>query len=316
MLRDDLWTFYGVAFAIALAGIATLPATYSRMLVKAFTERRGLALSVALSGVGVAGIVLPFALERAISSYGWRTAYLFFAAFILFVGWPIVIAWLRDVPSRTDTVAPDRSNKSALENARWSLLRRTPLARMAVACFLLGLSLFGVVVHLVPWLTGELGSTQKAAAAMSLLGVSTFASRLLCGWLLDRMFAPYLAGLVFAIAGLSLLYITAADSRPAILVAVALLGIANGADFDIISYLVSRYVPLHHYTWAYGIVYSAFLTGATVGPLLLGFAYDRHQSYSFGVQVFAAAVLVVGGLLATLGEYREPLQVAMADHAT
>jgi len=76
MLRDDLWMFYGVAFAIALAGIATLPATYSRMLVKAFTERRGLALSVALSGVGVAGIVLPFALERAISSYGWRTAYL------------------------------------------------------------------------------------------------------------------------------------------------------------------------------------------------------------------------------------------------
>ena len=310
-LQGDLWAFYGVALVIALAGIATLPATYSRMLVKAFTQRRGLALSIALSGVGVAAIVLPIGLERAIANYGWRTACLLFAALILLVGWPIVGAWLRDVPSATGAAAAPAQAVvgPVLRGSRWALLRQTPLARMAFACFLLGLSLFGVVVHLVPWLTDELGSTRRAAAAVSLLGASTFVSRLLCGWLLDRVFAPYLAGVVFALAAASLFYIAGEAVAPGILMAVVLLGLANGADFDIISYLVSRYVPLAHYSWAYGIVYSAFLAGVTVGPLLLGFAYDRHGSYSFGVQVFAVAVLAVAGLFATLGQYREPLQV-------
>ncbi len=305
----QLWVFYGLAFAIALTGMATLPPTYSRMLVNAFSRRRGLALSIALSGVGVAAVVLPLVLERAIANYGWRTAYLCFALVVLLVGWPVVMAWLREVPPSTTAsgVARPETSGSAFWSTRRALLRQTPLPRLAVACFLLGLSLFGVVVHFVPWFSIELGSTQKAAAAASLLGLSTFASRLLCGWLLDRVFAPYLAAGVFAVAALSLFYIGATDLTAGVLVAVALIGLANGADFDIISYLVSRYVPLSHYTWAYGVVYSAFLAGATVGPLLLGFAYDQKGSYALGVQVFAVAVLAAAGVFVTLGPYREPL---------
>jgi predicted MFS family arabinose efflux permease len=315
-LQGNLVHFYLIALAIALSGIATLPATYSRMLVASFTGRRGLALSIALSGVGVAAVVLPVALERIIADFGWRTAYLSLAAIILVVGWPIVTLWLREVPGSTDVgrateaqrersvaTAPDRDR-------RRRLLHQTPLARMIVACFVLGLSMFGVIAHLMPLLTAAMGSTREAAAAVSLLGASTFASRLLCGWLLDRVFAPFLAGFVFLVAAASLIYVAAADAALGILVAVILLGLANGADFDIISYLLSRYVPLKHYTWAYGLVYSAFLAGATLGPLLLGFAYDRSGGYSAGVLTFAAGILVSGALFATLGPYREPLHVA------
>jgi predicted MFS family arabinose efflux permease len=312
-LQGNLLIFYLLALAIAVSGLATLPATYSRMLVGAFAQRRGLALSIALSGVGAAAVILPLGLERIIAQYGWRTACLTLAAVILLVGWPIVGLWLREVPSTTG--ADDARNglrarsipNSPELRSRLELLTRTPLARMVVACFVLGVSMFGVVTHLMPMLSAEMGSTKSAAAAVSLLGASTFASRLLCGWLLDRVFAPYLAAVVFVVAAASLMYIASSNATAGILVAVILLGLANGADFDIISYLVSRYVPLPHYTWAYGVVYSAFLTGATIGPLMLGFTYDRTGTYSLGVLLFAFAVLVSAALFATLGRYREPL---------
>lgn len=313
-LQDNLSLFYLLAFAIAMSGIATLPATYSRMLVGSFTQRRGLALSIALSGVGVAAVVLPLGLERVIATSGWRAAYMCLAAVILLIGWPIVGFWLREAPSSVNPgeATVTHRDPSFSEATEWSsrveILRRTPLLRMVIACFVLGLSMFGVITHLMPWLTAEFGSTQEAAAAVALLGVSTFASRLLCGWLLDRVFAPSLAAVVFGVAAVSLMYIASSETTHGILVAVLLLGLANGADFDIISYLVSRYVPLTHYTWAYGIIYSAFLTGATVGPLLLGFSYDQAGSYSPGALLLAVAVLVAAVLFAALGPYRVPLQ--------
>jgi MFS family permease len=62
LLKPPLWHFY-VVFALAgLLGVATTPVTYSRVVANWFDRRRGVALGIAASGVGLGTFVtLPLA---------------------------------------------------------------------------------------------------------------------------------------------------------------------------------------------------------------------------------------------------------------
>jgi hypothetical protein len=77
-----------------------------------------------------------------------------------------------------------------------------------------------------------------------------------------------------------------------------LIGIAIGAEVDIIAYLVSRYFGLGAYTQTYGCVYGAFVAAAALSPLLVGVQYsisgNYHAALIWGVALlFASAFLLM-----------------------
>ncbi len=104
-----------------------------------------------------------------------------------------------------------------------------------------------------------------AVVAFSLFGLTVILGRVSCGYLVDRYFAPYVA-VVFLVGpavGIALLALDSGTST--VYLAAVLLGLGLGAEFDLLSYFISRYLGLKVYGKIYGLMYSAFSLGAGSG---------------------------------------------------
>jgi MFS family permease len=83
----------------------------------------------------------------------------------------------------------------------------------------------------------------------------------------------------------------------------ALIGLASGAEADLLAYLMSRYFGLAHYGKLYGLQYSVFGLASGLSPFVFGRIFDVTHSYE--IALYSAGVLFVLGaaVLLTLGRY-------------
>jgi MFS family permease len=300
LLQGSLAHYYAVYVLLALTGIGTAPTSYTRVVVLWFDERRGLALGVALAGVGIGTALLPLYVQYWMGKHGWQAGYLSIAALLLVFSLPVVWRWLWEPPALQS--AGNQAPELPGNPLKVAITGRV-FWQLAAGFVLLGIFTAAVLTHLVPMLRDRGLSAEAAAQALSVLGVALIFGRLLTGWLLDRYFAPHvvLACLVTALAGVALL-ISGAQGMLA-LTAVALMGFGIGAELDFMSYLISRYQGLRAYGRLYGIVYGAFILGAGLGPLLMGYGQQRHGNYDAALLQVAAIVALTLPLFGTLGRY-------------
>ncbi len=78
----------------------------------------------------------------------------------------------------------------------------------------------------------------------------------------------------------------------------------QGAELDIIPYMVSRYFGLQAFAEIYGYLFAVFTLGGVVGPMLMGMWFDATGSYGLILGVLAIGTLVAVGLMTRLGPYR------------
>jgi MFS family permease len=177
---------------------------------------------------------------------------------------------------------------------------------MAIA---MSLGVGGLVVHFVP-MFGDLGAHSiRAAQIASILGLSSVAGRIGVGMLLDRLPAPYVAfgTLIVAAFGILLLFVFGLEFAP---LAVALVGLAAGAEVDLIAYLCSRQFGTRAYGTIYGWQYSVFVMGYGFSPFLVGLARDHFGNYEFALLASAGAV-ALAGLVAPMLRSEPQLDVAL-----
>src|SRR5437588_8461457 len=88
---------FTLLFALAEAASAVqTPLGYAKAIAAWFDRRRGLALGIAMSGVGLGGFVMPQLAEALIERIGWRGAYPSLALLTLLVAFPAVALWIRE----------------------------------------------------------------------------------------------------------------------------------------------------------------------------------------------------------------------------
>src|SRR6185437_7244585 len=83
------------ALAEGTSSIQT-PIGYAKAIAAWFDRRRGLALGVAMSGVGLGGFVMPQLAEALIERGGWRGAYPLLGLLTLVIAFPAVALWIRE----------------------------------------------------------------------------------------------------------------------------------------------------------------------------------------------------------------------------
>jgi MFS family permease len=120
---------------------------------------------------------------------------------------------------------------------------------------------------------------------------------------LDRFFAPYVAALIFAAAALGMGLLRVGNSQQLAFTAAFLVGIALGAEGDIIPYLTSRYFGLRSFGKICGFAFTGFTLAGGLGAYLIGVAFDRTGSYALPLIFCWIAALIGAGLMLTLGPY-------------
>jgi MFS family permease len=305
-LTPALWHFYAVFIGIGIVANGATQLTYARIVSNWFDRRRGLALSLVMSGVGAGAIIMPVVVEELIQYGGWRTAYLTIGLLAVGITTPLAALVLRESPGPR-AADPGPAHAPAATPSRG--LRTRVAVTLLGAFFLLSLGANGCVAHLAPLLTDGGLDTQTAALATSLLGAATLGGRLLTGVLLDRFSGPRV-GFVFILGSAAGMLLLASNSLGAALAAAVLLGLAIGAEADLMPYLIGRYFALEKFGEVYGYAFSAYAVAGAAGPLLMGCLFDVAGSYRSAVLAFAvttaASALLVGQLPPYPGHGRQP----------
>jgi len=295
------WIRYG---ALAVLCMGTTQVAFSRMVSSWFNRRLGLALGIALAGVGVGGFVWSLLIQKLIDLYGWRTAYVGIAALIAAVTLPVLFLLLRDTPSTLglpiDGEASPAARQAAIDQHGMTLreaLASRQYRLMALTFFLFGLSLQGAQLHVIPLLTSRGVSSQLAAWAQALMLITVIFGRLSSGFLLDRFFAPRVAqGFVLApIIGIAALALGASGTSAVI--SAMCIGLAVGGESDVIAYLVRRYFGLRQYSRIYGTFFSFFGAGSALGPLATAWGVAHVSDGYATVLWFHVGFLLLTALL-------------------
>ncbi|MDZ4729651.1 MAG: MFS transporter [Xanthomonadales bacterium] len=309
ILADRLWILYLLFILIGSLGAGSNSLPYLRTISAWFDRRRALALGIAMGGSGTGYVYVPPAVQYMIDTHGWRSAYFMLAAVTLLVAVPLVYFVLREKPSKADNEGVNELGTNSLSAAPVAhiplsvVLKQRLLWQLFLIFCLLSFTLYGVLSHLVPMLNDRGMSAGSAALVMSTLGVALVASRVVIGYVMDRFFAPYVAVACFLLSaiGVSLLATGAIDSLA--FFAAVCIGISMGAEIDMLAYLTGRYFGVANFGQVYGILFTSFLIGTSVGPVAYGVVYDLWGSYTWVLYVSAGLMLVSAGLTSLLPRY-------------
>jgi MFS family permease len=98
-LTASLWHFYALYLLLGVVGSGPLPA-YSKVIARWFDQKRGLALGLAMAGIGVVAFIIPPLTQVLITTVGWRQAYVFLGLLVTGIVIPVVGLFLKETPQR------------------------------------------------------------------------------------------------------------------------------------------------------------------------------------------------------------------------
>ncbi len=297
LLRGNIAQFYATYLVIGIVGNGTAQLAYSRAVLTWFEQRRGLALAVVLAGSGTGSILLPIIAQHVMTAHGWRASYVVLGALAL-IGFPLTALLVRNRP------APlvEKRNEATMRIA--SVLRSSTFWLIAFPVMLGAFSLNAAIAHLSALLNDHSVAASGAVLALPMLGVSGIVGRLITGYLLDRLFAPFVSLGVLLISGAGIVTIAYATTTAGGILGAFLMGFGAGSEADVVPYLIAKYFGRARFSTLYGLSWTAYAIGGATGPVVLGHAFDKAGSYQpVTVLLFAAPLLVAALLQLVLPKY-------------
>ena len=294
----SIWSWYFAwglfAFAQACAGNVV----WANAVVSRFDKNRGMALAILLSGQAATYGLLPLFAVWVMESHDWRMVYYLLGGFVIFVGWPLAFFFFnsaRDLKRRNPAleihVPPPAAKGGALRAMRrkhfWLIAGAYAVAAPAVS---------SLRVHIQPIMIDSGRTAMQAAGIAFFLTPASLAGRFLSGYLLDRFPAHYVAVIALLLPGVCyIILLVAGTSYVAALACAIIVGIAAGAETDVLAYLISRYFGPQYFSSLYGLLLGIFAVGYGAGPVLTGRVFDVMGSYEPSF-----IVLAVGAVLGTV----------------
>lgn len=299
--RLDL--FVMIFAVMGFFGSAATVMPYATAVCSWFNRKRGLALGLVNAGTGVGAALMPLYANFLLSRYGWQGGYWGVAVLVTLV--PVAtLAFLVRLPAgyeqeRRTLLAERRGGTGDGSLSLGAIVRSSRhFWLIAIGIFTVSVATFSVISQIVPIATDRGHSSMAAAGILSTVGIGSLIARLAAGFAMDRIFAPYVAAGVFVMAMIGMGVLVGSKTVMALTVAGVMIGIAAGAEGDILTYLVSRYFPMGSFGSVAGAIWVTWAWGGALGTYLIGLSFDNTHSYTAAMIGFA--VLLGFGTIAVL----------------
>jgi MFS family permease len=308
-LAREPWHLYATLGVLVGGGSVCFSYTGQALfLPNWFVRRRGLAMSLAFSGVGVGSIILLPWLGALIGRAGWRTACWTLGLIVLGLLAPLNLLLRRrpedlglapDGDRLSPEAATDRRTANVVDAAwaavDWTLGRalRTPRFWWIAVGYLAGLYCwYAVQVHQTKYLV-EIGFTPTDAAwalgAVSLAGVP---GQIVLGHLSDRVGREWVwtvGSLGFTLCYLALLLLGQTPTLPLLYVMILSQGLLGYGLTSVVGAIPAEIFEGRHYGTIFGSLMLAAIGGGAVGPWVTGALYDATGSYTLAFWIAIGA---------------------------
>jgi MFS family permease len=328
-LVQQPWHLYATLGVLVGGGSVCLGYTGQALfLPNWFVRRRGLAISIAYSGVGVGSIILLPWVQSLIGQAGWRSACWAMAILILVVLVPLNLL-LRRRPEDLglepdgDRVVRDAQASRQASNVvdpawaavDWTLGRAMGTARFwwIALGYLCGLfAWYAVQVHQTKYLV-EIGfSPTDAAWALGFVSLAGIPGQIALGHLSDRIGREWVwtvGSLGFALCYLMLLLLHDNPTPALLYVMVAAQGMLGYGLTSVVGAIPAEIFQGRHYGTIFGSLMLASIVGGAIGPWLTGVLHDATGSYTLAFWI-AIGCTVISALAIWLAAPRHVRVVA------
>lgn len=298
--NGSLLMWYASFAALAILGAGSLPIIWTAILNDYFLAHRGKAIGITMTGTGIGAFILPPITTFLIDAYGWRTAYQAIGIGALLISLPIVLTLFKP------KIAKSNNDTQHKVNSDWGLDRREAMRTkqfwiLGAVLFLTVIVVVGLLSNFKPILVSKGLHGGTIAWVASILGLTIMVGRLLVGALIDKFWAPAVASVIFLMPIISILLLVQMPGSVLVAVLVALtLGLAAGAELDLLAYLTSKYFGPLHYSRVFGCIFAFFAVGAGIGPPIFGgvgqaYGYDSILLVSIGALLISIILFLLMG---------------------
>lgn len=279
---------YIISFILGIAFLGATMIPISIMITNWFYKKRGLAMSLALSGVGIGGFVFSPLITSWLENYGWRISYLIFAVIMLAVSLPVSIFIFRKSPEDKSLKAFDidevaKNETSSNGDFDLTVSTKESFTKPFFIILALGMIFNGLIntaaLGQFPPALEELHGPIVAATIISLYSLVGIFGKLILGWVNDRF--GIVKGILFGCITFGLAFfmmLFASNIVITYLMAISF-GLGNAMGAVMPPLLTSTIYGPKKYGEVYGYISSATQLGLTFGSILVASIFDFTRSY-------------------------------------
>ncbi|HEX3972050.1 MAG TPA: MFS transporter [Stellaceae bacterium] len=309
--KGSLWQIYLMFGCASGFGAAVGPVVYSKAITAWFDKERGLALGIATCGVGLGTFAIPAMAQFFVSAFGWRAGYIGVGITTCILSFGMISIFVREPPGYLERMRATQDAEAATGRhpfgltARQAILGTHQFAILFIIFLLEGTANNGILSgHFVPMLLDRGYTAPQAVGLLGASGLAAMAARVIVGWCLDFVNGPVFSAIVMLlpVCGVGLLWSGAGSPAP--FFAAVCIGLAIGAEVDMLGFFASRYFGRRAFGTLYGLIFAAFTAGIGIGPVILGKGFDAYHSYNPVLGGYFIALIVAALLFLPLGAYR------------
>ena len=299
------WQLYMTLGGLVGSGINCLAYTgQSLYLTRWFVRRRGLALSIAFSGVGIGAVTLLPWLQSRIGSAGWRASCIWLGMLVLVVLAPINLLLRRrpeDIGQMPDGLTGG-GPASEIDNivdhdwaaTDWTLGRALQTSRfwwLALGYFCGLFSWYAVQVHQTKYLIEVGFAPGEAAWALGLVSFVAVPGQIAFGHLSDRIGREWvwmIGNLGFVGCCIALTALQYSPNEALLYVMIVAQGTFGYSLTSVMGAIPAEIFEGRHYGSIFGMVMLAAILGGAAGPWLAGVLHDVTTGYGVAFWISAA----------------------------
>jgi MFS family permease len=315
-ISTEPWHFYVALGVFVVAGSVFIAYIgHGIFLPNWFVRKRGLAIGIAFSGVGVGAIVLFPILQELIEGVGWREACWALAALLIIVIVPLNIVfqrhWPKDIGLRPDgdTEASDAARNGvrgetdnivdrAWTETDWTVKRAIRTRQfwwLAVGFFCALFVWYAIQVHQTKYLIESGYDSTLAAFALGLVALFGVIGQISIGHLSDRLGREW--GWTISLSGYTICYVllVAIENNPSPLLLYLMVGAQGVLGYGLAAMFGAISIEIFQgkqYGAIFGSLNAASTLGAATGPWVFGLTYDQTGSYAPAFWLAAALSLL------------------------
>ncbi len=307
---STLWEFhlyYGVLAAIGMGG-ASVP-LIAALMSRWFEEKRGLVISLALSGNCIGQFVLVPIFNKVLLQYGWRSSYLVIGVLILLVNTALVLVVVKGGPGDLGLKPYGADNQRTVnKEIKRGIMPAGPgdlnlKAAMKTSSFWLYLMVmfacgsgdFLVTTHLVPMVTDFNISATIAAHMLAWFGLLSMGGILIAGPVSDLIGNKVPLALTFGLRLALLVLILYRKDMITFYIFAGMFGFTFLITAPLTTTLVGRLYGFSHIGLLTGFITMIHHLGGGFWAYLGGWSFDKTGSYqwSFIASAIMAAIAVI-----------------------
>jgi MFS family permease len=241
-----------------------------------FNRRRGIAVAICASGNYLAGAVWPPILRYSFDTIGWRETYIGLGVFCTGAMLLIGLA-LRRRPPALESSGP--AAQRVFVDRPLGLPPNALMGVLVVAGIGCCVAMSMPQVHIVAYCSDLGYGAARGAEMLSVMLAFGVASRLISGWICDRIGGLRTLMLGSFLQGVALLLFLPFDGLVSLYIVSAMFGLFQGGIVPAYAIIVREYYPPREAGVRTGIVLMATLFGMALGGWMSGAIFDLTGSY-------------------------------------